>query len=57
MVTNRLNLVFLFLEDIQTMNDQQLVLSYGRFYPDYLGGDLTEVYDLLCDHKHKDNIN
>lgn len=39
-----------FLEDIKIMDESQLVLSYGRFYPDYLRGDLTELYNCLYDN-------
>ena len=39
-----------FLKDIKTMDKNQLILSYGKFYPDYLSGDLTEIYDCLYDN-------
>lgn len=39
-----------FLEDIKIMDEIQLVLSYGRFCPDYLSGDLTEMYSCLYDN-------
>ena len=39
-----------FLEDIKIMDKNQLILSYGKFYPDYLYGDLTEIYDCLYDN-------
>lgn len=34
-------------DDLFTMDDNQLILSYGRFYPEYLSGELTELYDRI----------
>lgn len=34
-------------QDLFTMDDNQLVLTYGKFYPDYLSGDQTELYDAI----------
>lgn len=31
--------------DLFTMDDNQLILTYGKFYPDYLSGDLSVLYD------------
>ena len=32
-------------QDLFTMDDNQLILTYGKFYPDYLSGDLSVLYD------------
>ena len=40
-----------FLGDIFTMDDNQLILTYGKFYPEYLSGDLTELYDCLIKYR------
>ena len=34
-------------QDLFTIDDNQLILIYGRFYPDYLSGDQTELYDAI----------
>ena len=34
-------------QDLFTMDDNQLILTYGKFYPDYLSGDLTELYNAI----------
>ena len=34
-------------DDLFTMDDNQLILTYGRFYPEYLSGDLTGLYDRI----------
>ena len=35
-------------DDILSLDDTQLVLIYGRIYPDYLSGDLTDMYDSIA---------
>lgn len=37
-------------DDLFTMDDSQLILIYGKFYPDYLSGDQTELYDAIVKH-------
>lgn len=37
-------------DDLFTMDDNQLVLIYGKFYPDYLSGDQTELYNTIVKH-------
>ena len=34
-------------DDILSLDDTQLILIYGRIYPDYLSGDLTDIYDCI----------
>ena len=49
-VDNRYDTIILppeIFEDLFTMDDNQLILSYGRFYPDYLHGDLSSLYDTI----------
>ena len=33
------------LDDLFTMDDSQIILTYGKIYPDYLSGDLSELYE------------
>ena len=40
-----------FLDDMFTMDDNQLILTYGKFYPEYLSGDLSELYDSLLKYR------
>ena len=35
------------LDDLFTMDDSQIILTYGKFYPDYLSGNLSELYEAI----------
>ena len=34
-------------DDVFIMDDNQLILTYGKFYPEYLSGDQTELYNTI----------
>lgn len=35
-------------DDILSLDDTQIILIYGKIFPEYLSGDLTKLYDTIA---------
>ena len=35
-------------DDILSLDDTQIILIYGRNFPDYMSGDITKLYDAIA---------